>query len=67
MKEYKPDSYTLYLKDLYNNDEVFRYYCDYYKTCRLERFMNLSDVVDFANGGEYKKHWGHIEEDAKVG
>lgn len=58
MGEYKPDRYTLYLKDLYNKDEAFRYYCDYYKTCKITRFMFLEDIVDFANGGEYKKHYG---------
>lgn len=58
MKEYKPTGYELGLKDLYLSNEVFKFYCDYYKGAKIERFMFLDDFVDWANGGQYKRHTG---------
>ena len=62
MEPVKPTGYELHCKDLYHSCSGFKYYCDYYKTCRYPRFMFLSDFVDWCNGNDYKKHCGRYRD-----
>lgn len=56
MMKHKPTGYDLRMKDLYNSNSAFKFYCDYYKGCRYSRFMFLGDFVDWANGGDFIYH-----------
>lgn len=58
----QPTDWELIYKDLYNSNEAFKYYCDYYRglsgssifSNRLSTFDDLEKFIAWCEGAEYK-------------